>query len=545
MAAEDPQEPPPPEEHVVKRFPPAIEKVVAEAAKKVQAAAGRERFAAWGQELDLSLAEPRSHYTGTGVLQRYFRAMSLLGLTQFAVQGERAKPGVIAVLGRSYAARPKAAKTFEEVQAITSFVAGDPPTAGLSAVAKALTEAGAASKNADALVEPATLRTLQAAFAKFPEHPVQKAGPVVQPVGQRVFADTLAMSAMLEIVRRLPEGQGEPFVLRAMGASGSAAMLGDDTAARIVAAEAPDAAAIERAIADGRKALVGLESREDAYHRTLVGLRALLQSHPQYFDEEAWRLRVLQTFGGGWAMLRHDALLYAYQMGAECDAEEFEPPLGWVEPMPEVYTALETMVQAFGKRVKAAGIREKEPDPDTMSYEEMQFSTIETKTKALAEFLRQLKVWSEKELRGEAFTLEERNEIAQAGGFAEHVLLTLADAFELGEGNDDMALVADVFTWRGRALEVGIAHPELVYAVIPTPDGWQLARGAVLGYRELMSDERLTDESWRARLATDPQLAHGPDWLAPITAEPVGVIELAPKMEGQYRCGYHGGIFEL
>jgi hypothetical protein len=207
------------------------------------------------------------------------------------------------------------------------------------------------------------------------------------------------------------------------------------------------------------------------------------------------------------------------------------------------------MVREFGKRAEQAGIREKEPNPDEMSYEEIQFSTVKAKTEALVSFLQQLQAWSGKELAGEPFTHEERNAIAQAGGFAEHVLLTLADAFELGEGNEDMALVADVFTWRGRALEVGVAHPELVYAVIPTSDGWQLARGAVLGYREFFvaAPDRLTDETWREQLgkSKDHEAARRPDWLAPITAAPVGIVELAPKMEGQYRCEYHGGVFEL
>jgi hypothetical protein len=537
----------PEEKHTVKRFPAAIEKIVAAAAKKVQAAAGREKFAAWGQDLDLTLAKPRAHYTTTGTLQRYFRAMTLLGLSQFTVEGERARPGVVALLGRSYAGKREAAATFEQVQSIASFVVGEPSTAGLRELAAAMQKDGVAKLDADALVKPDALAKVTAAFARFPAHPIENEGPVMQPSGQRVFADTLAMSAMLELVRKLPEGEGEPFVMRAMGAMGSAAMLGDDVAAKIVSEKAIDPAATQQAIVSGRKAIGELASRDDAYHRTLIGLRELLHAHPQYFEPDAFRLRLLQSFAGGWAMLRHDTLLYAYQMGAECDAQDFEPPHGWVEPMPEVYAALEKMVHEFGKRVDAAGIEEKQIDPDSGDYTDIQFSTVKAKTEALVGFLQQLQAWSKKEIDGEAFNRDERNAIAQVGGFAEHVVLTLADAFELGEGNDDMAVVADVFTWRGRALEVGVAHPELVYAVIPTPDGWQLARGAVLGYREFLSDERLTDEAWRERLrvSKDHEIARRPDWLAPITAEPVGVVELAPKMEGQFRCEYHGGIFEL
>jgi hypothetical protein len=254
---------------------------------------------------------------------------------------------------------------------------------------------------------------------------------------------------------------------------------------------------------------------------------------------------MLQTFAGGWAQLRHDTLLYAYQMGAECDAEELPAPYGWVEPYPKVYAGLRDMVKGLAERLAAAGIVEREQEEDL----DAPYFTIAAKTEAVVGVLQRLEDWSRKELAGEAFTVEERTELAMVGGFVEHAVLTLADAYELGEGNDDIAVVADVFTWRGQALEVGVAHPELVYAVIPTPEGWALARGAVMGYREtwVPTGDRLTDEAWRARMAAseDSEAALRPKWLAPLQAASVGVVQLPPDGEAQTRCEYYGGAFEL
>jgi hypothetical protein len=255
---------------------------------------------------------------------------------------------------------------------------------------------------------------------------------------------------------------------------------------------------------------------------------------------------MLHTFAGGWSMLRHDTLLYAYQMGAECDAEEFPPPYAWVEPATGTYASLRKMVAEFSRRIGEAGIVDARPSGE--GEYDVAFHTVEQKAKALDEFLADLQGWAEKQQRGEVLTEEELTALATVGGYAEHVLLTLADAYELGDGNDDMALVADVFTFRGQALEVGVGHPELVYALIPTPKGWQVARGAVLGYREFFvpAADRMTDETWRAELAASKDFVADarPEWLGSISADPVGVVELG-KLEPQDRCGYYGGAYEL
>jgi hypothetical protein len=112
-----------------------------------------------------------------------------------------------------------------------------------------------------------------------------------------------------------------------------------------------------------------------------------------------------------------------------------------------------------------------------------------------------------------------------------------------------MAIVADVFTWQRRALEVGVGHPELVYAVIPTPEGWMVARGAVMGYREFFvdADARLTDEEWRERVGKSASglAEHRPAWLSELVAAPVGVVGFPADGKEQARCEYDASGFAL
>lgn len=542
---EPPKLPDPP---AITRFDPAIEAEVAAVVAKVHAAAGIEALERWGQTLDLTLAKPRSHYVGTGPMQRYFRAMSLLGLSSFSVTGERARPAMLLALALSTEGDAEATQALEDVLRVTSFVVGEPPTVGIVDAARVIRKAKATG-DLDALAEPAALAAIVIEWKRLPANPLAPdLGPTVQPIGQRVLADTAAMAELLPVMRDLTPDR-EALVLRAMGAAGSAAMLGSELARELVLDVAgPQRAAIEAGLDRGLAGIPAAMARDDAYHRTLGALAQLLQADPYYLEPRAHRLRMLGAFAGGWAQLRHDTLLYAQQMGAECDAEELPAPHAWVEPYPEVYAKLREMVTGVEARLRDAGI-DVAAEPPTFDEWEPMRNSLATKTAAVTGVLERMEAWSRKELAGEPFTAEERTEIAMVGGAIEHALVTLADTDELEEGDDDMAIVADVFTWQRRALEVGVAHPELVYAVIPTPEGWMVARGAVMGYREFFAsaDERLTDEQWRTRVAesSDGLAEHRPAWLAELVAAPVGPVGLPADGQSQARCEYDASGFAL
>src|SRR6185503_12386945 len=135
-------------------------------------------------------------YNGSGVLQRYFRAMSFLGMSSFPIEGERAKPELLVALVRGHASATDR-KAFDDVLRITSFVVGEPPTAGLARAGELLEKAvpGAAKRPLAELLAKDAVVAATKAWKALPPHPIAGEGPVVQPIGQRVFVDTLAMSS--------------------------------------------------------------------------------------------------------------------------------------------------------------------------------------------------------------------------------------------------------------------------------------------------------------------------------------------------------------
>ena len=271
---------------------------------------------------------------------------------------------------------------------------------------------------------------------------------------------------------------------------------------------------------------------------------------PQLLTTDAWRLRALQAFASGWAELRHDTVLYGEQEGAECDAEDLEPPPCWVEPVPELYRRLAAMVRDLEKRLAGSGIdaaftpKAKPRAPDgTLDATEMVLPPAE-KTKMLLKFLDELVEAAEIELKGGRLARAQLDRLTTIGGTVEWMLMSLANSGEMNDRDADMAVVTDVFSWRpsGEALEVGVARPDLIYAIIPSPKGPVLARGAVMSYREFMQPmaKRLTDEEWRKEIEADRSPAR-PAWLAPLYAEPVGPVK--PPKVAQGRCGPVSGAY--
>ncbi len=534
-------------------IPKAVRGDVEAVAKAVQAARGPLPVKIVRSKIDLTQMRPRGHYTRTGVLQRYFRAMSWLGMARFAI-GDDDKDGGDDVIGlafltRSWLGAEKARAGMKDILTVTTFFAGGPDAADLEQLAaqwaKVAPKAG--GLRADDLISAATLAGLRGAAAKLPA-PRLGDGKEIRVMGKRAFEDTVAMRGLIQpLISAVEKGRTEAVIPRMMGALGAAAMLGSDLARdEISAAAAADVRAdIDRAIGRGRDMIDKLPAERwnaDAYHGTLNALRSLLgdvpANAPALLRTAAWKRRALQAFASGWAELRHDTILYGEQLGAECDAPEPEPPPSWVEPVPEVYSRLSAMVKEFDRRLKTIGI----PGKKSGQEEDYYYRPLPEKAKLVIGFLDFLRQIADKQAAGTALTRDEKMQLTMIGGRVEWLLISLADTDMLARRDQDMAVVADVFSWRpsSKAVEVGVAHPDLIYALIPTPKGPVVARGAVMSYREFLQpmDKRLTDTEWRRMLDAD-KTPPRPNWLEPIYAEPVPAIKLVG--EGVDRCGPMSG----
>jgi len=123
------------------------------------------------------------------------------------------------------------------------------------------------------------------------------------------------------------------------------------------------------------------------------------------------------------------------------------------------------------------------------------YKPVSEKTKLLLDFLDMLAEsarWSSQP-QVRRTTLEALTTI---GGDVEWMLMAFATPEQTNDRDADMAVVADVFTWRPtkRRSRSEWHAPILIYAVIPSPKGPLLARGAVMSYRGVhASDGRTYD----------------------------------------------------
>lgn len=529
-------------------LPPALRADVAKAVAAVTAAGGTLPAGLLRAPVDLTQMKVRGHYTGTTRLRQFFRAMSWLGQVALPVAGATADVELVAVLARAYLGSTAGRAALDRVLGVTTFFAGGPDAADLRAAAARLVKVlpGAARAGADALVARTLVPRYAAELAQLAPPRIQSTAtadtaPVqVRILGRRAFEDAVALQALLPALRLLDPARAPAVLPDTMGALGAAALLGSDPARQLLVA---GHAALAPGIGQGRQALAAVAAdrwRQDAYHGTVHALRALLDpppaAAPALYRSPGWALRALQGFAAGWAELRHDTILYGEQLGAECDAPDPDPPHGWVEPLPEVYDRLSAVVRELTVRLKAAGVSDALPGGGRYQ------KPLKEKTELLSGLLDFLATAARLELAGKPLSREQHKRITLIGGELEWLLISLANTDLLSPRDKDMAVVADVFTWRtaGQAVHVAVGHPDLVYAAIPGPKGPQIARGAVMSYRAFLAPvaDRLTDEAWRQRLATG-QAPPRPAWLAPIYAEPVPAIRI--KGEGVFRCGASSG----
>lgn len=267
-----------------------------------------------------------------------------------------------------------------------------------------------------------------------------------------------------------------------------------------------------------RKYIAGLKQEtwtQNLYWGWLYTLESLLperrQGYPAFMQNQAWKLKELNTFLSSWTELKHDTILYAEQVYAEMGGGmEGIDDRGYVEPNPQLYGRLAALVEMTREGLAS---RELLNDRDRDSLERLE-------RLALA-----LKTISEKELTNTPLTDEEYDLIRSYGGQLEHFWLeALADMgvdHRSAVYRNPAALVADVATDpNGRVLEEATGYIFDIYAVVPVDGSLRIAKGGVYSHYEFawpLSD-RLTDEKWHEMLSSGrvPPLAQWTEsYLAP------------------------------
>ena len=225
----------------------------------------------------------------------------------------------------------------------------------------------------------------------------------------------------------------------------------------------------------------------------------------------------------------------------DCVPAGAETPHGAVAPLPGAFRSVADVAEALGAELRSLGVL---PEREL----ETPVGPVQTSAYALQEALRSVATFGRAfadlaalEVAGEPWSETQVVAVARVGGWAESIL---ADALHA-----DAAAPADgrrALRRNGRVQ--GLGDIDALYVVIDTPDGPQLARGAMRAvYADLdwpFAADAFGDEAWRTWLAATPPPSR-PERLAPLVAAPVPPPPLVG--EGNRRClgPDSGGDLEL
>lgn len=233
--------------------------------------------------------------------------------------------------------------------------------------------------------------------------------------------------------------------------------------------------------------------------RPLIQPKAANSGYPSFMTNQAWTRKDLNTVLGSYTELKHDTILYAKQVMAEMGGGPPEIIKGYVEPEPEFYARIAALIGMTRDGLLQRGLLQKSQN----TYDQTDYNTLND----LYNLAMDLKHISEKELTGTKLTDDEYSLIQFYGGRLEHITMAASDPAGSGEGNTDIndqdsAVVADIATGNGNALEEGTGRIMEIYAVVPVEGKLVLTRGGIYSQYEFVtpSSNRLNDDQWRQRL---------------------------------------------
>lgn len=225
--------------------------------------------------------------------------------------------------------------------------------------------------------------------------------------------------------------------------------------------------------------------------------------YPAFMQNQAWLHKDMATALSTWTELKHDTILYSKQVMAEMGGGQDEnPPKGYVEPNPEAFARLLALAQMTRSGLDERGLLDE---------------TTKGNLDNLIDELQFLLTTAQSELTGTAISNDDYWRIQYYGGWMEAMTIAAADPPADSQGRNYLedqksALVADVASGYGFALEEGVGYPVPILVVSPLAP-YHLTFGAVYTYYEFSvpANERLTDEAWRTQLESGSAPAM-PDW---------------------------------
>jgi hypothetical protein len=463
--------------------------------------------------VDYSLFKPRGHYTRNADLERYFKAMSLLGQegASFVASDLNGQITIdtpsmqFALLLARAMDDPTIRNDWQLIYEPTAFMVGladdytpyelaDIDTGGDPADSPYLQwvgEALLASRSVGINPEAASVRIMGARFVIDSYILDQLAWPNVgeeEPVKRRVYVSPLDVAATM----------GSDLALDVQHQAGESLYLHYD-----------DQMDAMRTMISSRSESAWAGTVYDAW---LASFEPVWREHgnayPPFMQSDAWTAKDLNTGLGSYTELKHDTVLYAKQAFAAEGGGEWSdiPPRHWVEPEPVAFARISQVASLLQAGLQGRHLLDDADD------------ALLTDLRAFVDRLERI---AGDELAGRAISDEDNDWLGDVGSLLEGLWYASADTDPntgaVAEGDSKDALVADIARTTFGFLEIGTGSIDEILVLVPNDIGrFQVAIGGVYSYYEFWRSEgegRLTDEEWWDLLDS----SDAPDRLSPVT----------------------------
>lgn len=456
------------------------------------------------QQEDYSQYIPRSYYTESEELTRYFKTMMWYGRMAF-LQSDADKTRS-AVLVNLALRESGAMDNWQRIYDVTCFFAGASDDANAQDYLPLIDAAFGADADLSALASDGaafetfteSLRTLQPAsinsmpIYEWDDRDESTAG--YRFMGQRY---TLDADILQNLVYRDVEESADGRQRLLPDALDVPAALGSDTALDLLHEQGDtDYPNYDSQMEDIRTRMAAAEDsvwNVSLYAAWLNTLRPLTEARgegwPQYMQTNVWRAKSLTSFLGSWTELKHDTALYSKQVYAEMGGGggiEEADDRGWVETEPVVFGRLAALSQATADGLESLGLLDDASRDNLNKLYELNY---------------QLMVIAEKELRNELPSDEEFELIRSFGGQLEHFWLeTVAtdDQRFVTPQEHPAALVADIATDPNGSVLQTATDVGTIYVIVSVDGSPRIAVGTVYTFYQFTQplDQRMTDQDW-------------------------------------------------
>ena len=448
-------------------------------------------------KIDYSLFTPRGHYTRTDALTRYFKAMSVLGQSAFCLPGtidcaNGLDPARMGILASRALVRDRAlTELWREVYEPTAFLVGVADDYTPLEVAAA----GNGLADAKALADDATVKSIVTKLAATRPVKINPERASIRVMGTRFVIDSFILDQLVS-----PNVGTETKPRFFPSALDLAATFGSQFAHNVLKQTGETSYANYETQLAAMKKLVAERPSEDwgstVYDAWLYALQPLFVAHgkasPDFMRTDAWAAKAQQTGLGSYAELKHDTILYAKQVFAEGGDTGIPARRNWVEPEPVAFARLAAVADLMRNGLAQRNLLTKEQ------------AGLLHDLIALDRFLERV---ARDELAGKPISKADNDRLTYIGGELEALWWRTSDLSRHGlpTDADQDAIVADIASSNAGVLEIGTGKIDQIYVLVPDDQGhFQVAVGGVYSYYEFKTKvgERLTDEAWRALLAS-------------------------------------------